>query len=344
MEKAYSFILSKVPDTIDFDFISVKNETIKTIILENISEQSILFKIENAEGFIFEPNQGIIPIKKKVEVKIKIIPNLATVLVANARIILDQKYKKIIRLSSIAKYPYLSINKSNIDFGSIQIGHTKELELIVANNENVPAKFSIERTSTQPGKQPCMFFISNLVGDIPPKSNFLVKILFKPMFPMNNSYETFLLSTKGGNKLMFSCSGSCRPLRTWVGAKSVNFKSVALGNQIKKLFRVYNDSDLPTEFQIYHDNSGAFFFDVTEGIIPAKSNARVNVTFRPYETMIYYQRIFCIIRNHSLFPIDLFGSCHDLLIKTPLLDMKQIEFFRLKELKGLFFNSSDKRY
>ena len=343
MEKAYSFILSKIPDTIDFDFISVKNETIKTLNFENISEQSILFKIENAEGFVFQPNQGIIPIKKKVEIKIKIIPNLANVLVANARIILDQKYTKIIRLSSIAKYPYLSINKSIIDFGSIQIGHTNEQELIVANNENVPAKFSIERTSTQPGKQPCMFFISNLVGDIPPKSNYLIKILFKPMFPMNNSYETFVLSTKGGNKLMFSCSGSCRPLRTWVGAKSVNFKSVPLGNQIKKLFRVYNDSDIPTEFQIYHDNSGAFSFDVTEGVIPAKSNARVNVTFRPYETMIYYQRVFCIIRNHSLFPIDLFGSCHDLLIKMPLLDMKQIEYFRMKELKGLFFNTVDKK-
>ena len=343
MEKVYSYIFSKIPDTIDFDFISVKNETIKTINLENISEQSILFKIENAEGFNFEPNQGIIPIKKKIEIKIKITPNLANVLVANARIILDQKYKKIIRLSSIAKYPYLSINKANIDFGSIQIGHTNEQELIVTNNENVPAKFSIERTSTQPGKQPCMFFISNLVGDIPPKSHFLIKILFKPMFPFNNSYETFLLSTKGGNKLMFSCSGSCRPLTTWVGAKNINFKTVALGNQIKKLFRVYNDSDLPTEFQIYHDNSGAFFFDVTEGIIPAKSNIRVNVTFRPYETMIYYQRIFCLIRNHSLFPIDLFGSCHDLLIKTPLLDMKQIEYFRLKELKGLFFNSNEKK-
>ena len=343
MEKAYSYILSKIPDTIDFDFISVKNETIKHIYLDNISEQSILFKIENAEGFTFEPNQGIIPIKKKIVIKINIIPNLANVLVSKARIILDQKYKKIIRLSSIAKYPYLNINKSIIEFGSIQIGHTNEEELIVTNNENVPANFSIERTSTQPGKQPCMFFISNLVGDIPPKSNFLIKILFKPMFPMNNSYETFLLSTKGGNKLMFSCSGSCSPLRTWVGAKNINFKSVPLGKQITKLFRVYNDSDLPTEFQIYHDNSGAFIFDITEGIIPAKSNARINVTFRPYETIIYYQRVFCLIRNHSLFPIDLFGSCHDLLIKTPLLDIKQIEYFRLKTLKGIFFNSIDKR-
>ena len=188
-----------------------------------------------------------------------------------------------------------------------------------------------------------MFFISNLLGDIPPKSNFLVKILFKPMFPLNNSYETFLLSTKGGNKLIFSCNGTCRPFRTWVGAKNVNFKSVALGNKIKKLFRVYNDSDLPTEFQIYHDNSGAFFFDINEGIIPAKSNVRINATFRPYETMIYYQRVFCLIRNHSLLPIDLFGSCHDLLIKKPLLDMKQIEYFRLKELKGLFFNTVDKK-
>ena len=152
MDKIYSYILSQIPETIDFDFISVKNETIKSIYLENIAEQSILFKIENAEGFIFEPNQGIIPRKKKLEIKIKIIPNLANVLVANARIILDQKYKKIIRLSSIAKYPYLSINKSSIDFGSIQIGHTNEQELIVSNNESVPAKFTIERTSTQPGK------------------------------------------------------------------------------------------------------------------------------------------------------------------------------------------------
>ena len=343
MDQVYSHIFSKIPDTIDFDFISVKNETYKVITLENISTKSILFKIENAEKFIFEPQEGIIPIKKKLDIKVKINPNYATVLIANARIILDQKYTKIIRLSSIAKYPFISINKSNLDFGTVQIGHTKEQELIITNNESVPAKFSIERTSTQPGKHPNMFFISNLSGEIPPNSNYLLKILFKPVFCLNNSYETFSLSTKGGNKLFFSCRGECNPLRTWVGAKCVNFKTVPLGGQLKKLFRIYNESDLPTEFQIYHDNSGVFIFDINEGIIPAKANVRINVTFRPYETMVYYQRIFCLIRNHSLFPIDLFGSCHDLLIKTPLLDMKQIEYFRFKELKGIYFNDDKKK-
>ena len=343
MDKAYSHIFSKIPETIDFDFISVKNESYKTITLENISQKSILYKIENAEGFIFEPNQGIIPIKKKVDLKIKINPNYATVLIANARIILDQKYTKIIRLSSIAKYPFISINKNQLDFGSVQIGHVKEQELIITNNESVPAKFTIERTSSQPGNQPCMFYISNLTGEIPPKSNYLLKILFKPIFCLNKSYETFLLSTRGGNKLNFSCRGSCHSLSTWIGTKSVNFKTVPLGNQMKKLFRIYNDSDLPTEFQIYHDNSGVFIFDVNEGIIQAKSNVRINVTFRPYETMVYYQRVFCLIRNHSLFPIDLFGSCHDLLIKTPLLDLKKIEFFRLKEIKGIYFSDDKKK-
>ncbi len=42
-----------------------------------------------------------------------------------------------------------------------------------------------------------------------------------------------------------------------------------------------------------------------------------------------------------LFSIDLFGSCHNLLTKTPLIDFSQIEMFRYKELKGVFFNNKN---
>ena len=342
MDKICTNILSAIPDTIDFDFISIKTETMKSIYLNNFSEQNILFKIENAESFIFEPSGGIIPKKKKLEIKIKINPNLARVLVSNARIILENKYHKIIKMSYVAKYPFLHINKQHLEFGSVQIGKSIEKELILSNLESVPAQFTIEQKSIQPGKQPCIFYISDLSGNIPPKSNFLLKILYKPIFPLMNSHEIFCISTKGGNKLTFECKGTCRPLKTWVGTKCVNFKTVALGSQMKKLFRIYNDSDSPTEFQIYHDNSGAFFFDITEGIIPAKSNIRINATFRPYETIRYYQRIFCFIKNHVVFPIDLFGSCHNLLTKTPLMDYNKIELFRYKELKGVYFSRDAK--
>ena len=70
----------------------------------------------------------------------------------------------------------------------------------------------------------------------------------------------FCLSKKGGNKIIFACKGSCKPLKTWVGAKCVNFNTSPLGGQMKKLFRIYNDSNLPIELKIYHDNSDAFNF------------------------------------------------------------------------------------
>ena len=343
MEKICQNILSPIPDTIDYDFISIKTQTTKSIFLNNVSTQNILFNIENAECFTFEPSGGIIPRKKKLEIKIKINPDLARVLVSNARIVLENKYHKIIKLSYVAKYPFLHINKQHLEFGSVQIGKTLEKELIISNYEAVPAQFTIEHKSTQPGKQPCIFYISDLSGNIPPKSNFLLKVLYKPIFPSINSHEIFCISTKGGNKLTFECKGSCRPLKTWVGTKCVNFKTVALGSQMKKMFRIYNDSDSTTEFQIYHDNSGAFSFDITEGNIPAKSNIRINTTFRPFETIIYYQRVFCFIKNHMIFPIDLFGSCHNLLTKTPLMDYGKIEMFRYKELKGFYFSKDNNK-
>ena len=79
MEKIYASILSTIPDCLDFDFITVKTETVKHIYLDNISDQNILFNIENAEGFIFEPSNGIIAKNKKLDIQIKIKPNLAKV-------------------------------------------------------------------------------------------------------------------------------------------------------------------------------------------------------------------------------------------------------------------------
>ena len=125
MEEIYKYMLDQIPNSIDFNFITVKYETTKSFILDNISNSSILFSIENAEGFIFEPSNGVIPKQRKMEIKIKISPDYANVLVANAKITLDNKINKIIKMSSIGKYPYLHLSKYQLDFGNVQIGHSK---------------------------------------------------------------------------------------------------------------------------------------------------------------------------------------------------------------------------
>ncbi len=161
MEKVYAHMLSLIPDSVDFDFISVKTNSTRKIYLDNTADISIIFQIENAEGFIFEPNKGVVPKNSKLEINVKINPNLAEVLVGNAKITLDNKISKIIKMSCIGKYARLQLNKFDFDFGIVQIGNSVELDVIVINDENVSANFIIEKTSVQPGKNPECFFLSD---------------------------------------------------------------------------------------------------------------------------------------------------------------------------------------
>lgn len=340
MDKYYQQILDSIPESIDFNFITVKNESVRSLFLDNQSNMSILFTIENGEGYTFEPSSGVVQRHRKQEIKIKITPESAIVLVANAKITLDDKVSKIMKISSISKYPYLTINKSSLDFGVIQIGKYTIQELVINNTESVPARFTISKHSEQPGKHPEVFYLSATKGEIPPYSAFLLKIKYVTFFPAINSFETYTLKTIGGNVLRFSCSGSCLSLSTYLNAKCVNFKSVPLGGQMTKLIRVYNDSDQETDYQIFHNNDGAFKINKTEGTIKAHTNMRINITFRPYETITYYERVFCLIKNHMLISLDLYGSCHDLLNKSPLIEQKFIDIFRYKILNGLYFNKS----
>lgn len=56
----YKEILNSIPESIDFNFIPVKAVSTKQIILTNSYETSIYFKITNAEGYSFRPNEGIL--------------------------------------------------------------------------------------------------------------------------------------------------------------------------------------------------------------------------------------------------------------------------------------------
>ena len=339
MDKNYEKILEKVPESIDFSFITVKNETVRSFYLDNPTENSILFKIDNTDIYIFEPKQGVITKKHRIEIKVKIIPDSATVLIANSMITLDEKYSKIIKLSSIAKYPYLRISKNILDFGNVLIGKTREMELIINNPEKLPAKFIIAKKKAFEGKTADQFFLSHYKGEVPPGGSFLIKVKYLTVYPNYFSYETFDIRTKGGNKNRFSCLGNCLALSTHINYKNVNFGSIDLMASKTIMIRVFNESEEPTAFQFFYNNDGAFTIHVTQGLIEAKSNVRVNITFKPKETMIYYDRVFCLVKNHLLIALDLFGSCHDLLNKTKCLEQKHIDIFRYKITKGFYFSS-----
>ena len=336
----YNEILNSVPESIDFNFIPAKQVSSKILTLSNSYEISIYFKISNAEGYIFKPNEGIISKNKPITIEVSIEPITASVIVANAQISLDKRINKIFKLSCVSKYPYLTLNRNHFDLGIIEYGKSSFGEIIINNSEPVTGKFTIIQTSAQPGKHPKIFKLSTLKGEVPPQNSFLVKINFTPFFPKSTSYETYELRTTGGNVVKFSLTGGCTPLKIFLNAKHINFNTIELGSSVTKLIRIYNESDLETDYQILHTNGSSVFFikeNEIQGTIRPHTNLRVNVTFKPNQTSLFYERVYILARNHAVFPLDLYGSCHDLLNKTLLLNQKYIDTFRNKLLVGEFF-------
>lgn len=57
-----------------------------------------------------------------------------------------------------------------------------------------------------------------------------------------------------------------------------------------------------------------------EGIANGRSATRIIVEFKPNKTVNFYERVFCIVRNHEIMYVDLIGTCYDILTKPiPLL-------------------------
>ena len=105
---------------------------------------------------------------------------------------------------------------------------------------------------------------------------------------------------------------------------------------------ICNDSDLPTTFQFFTDDKNVYSFSKIEGVVNAKSQTRIIVTFTPQATTNYYERIFCVVRNHSVLYVDLIGTCYDILTKPVPLMQRHIDIFRHTVIMGMHNKSRGK--
>ena len=51
--------------------------------------------------------------------------------------------------------------------------------------------------------------------------------------------------------------------------------------------------------------------------------------------MSYYERVFCVVRNHVCLYVDLIGTCFDILEKPMPLMQRHIDIFRHKVIMGV---------
>jgi hypothetical protein len=85
---------------------------------------------------------------------------------------------KVLKLSAIGKYPFLTINHEKFDFETLLVGKVSEKDVILKNNSLVPAEFNVEKVNDD-GKDPS-FSIDNYSGIVPPNASFKITVKFVP--------------------------------------------------------------------------------------------------------------------------------------------------------------------
>lgn len=204
--------------------------------------------------------------------------------------------QKVLKMSAIGKYPFLTVSTTSIDFDTILIGKVDSKTITVKNNSLVSGQFTIEKAHDD-GKDPS-FSLDYYSGDVPPNSLFAITVKYVPSLVGTVSCAKYKLKTVGGNEAEFSVKGYAEGVTTSLSNKSVHFGEVQIGQTTNRLLNIVNDSDLPTQFQFMNDKKNIFSFSKIEGVVNAHSSTRIIINFTPTETVNYYERIFCMVRNH----------------------------------------------
>ena len=128
--------------------------------------------------------------------------------------------------------------------------------------------------------------------------------------------------------------GSARRFNVHFSTNSINFGEIKLEHSCTKVLTITNESDLETDFEFYTDSGNIFGFNDIRGRIGGNSYRKVVIEFRPRNTIAYYQRVYCLVRHHVLFYVDLIGTCYDLLIRPVPLLQTHVDSFRRRVVEG----------
>ena len=278
---------------------------------------------------------GALAPKQKKEITISFKTGEAKVIIASivVKVTADgNEMSKVLKLSAIGKYPFVTLDSQAFDFENLLVGKTASQVFNLQNSSLVPTRYTIEKVNDD-GKDNAIQ-VDHTQGELTPGSITKVTVTYTPQLAGVKSYCLFKVSAFGGNQIEFSCRGEADGYSVELSSKTVHFGEVQAQQTTNRLLNVVNDSDLPTSFQFFTDKSNLFSISMTEGVVKAHASQRIIITFSPQRTGNYYERIFCLVKNHKVLYVDLLGTCYDVLTKPIPLSQRHIDTYRHKVIMG----------
>jgi hypothetical protein len=111
-----------------------------TIFNPNAKPLNYLFKFTE---FVVSPSKGVLMPNTYSSFRIEFKTTQASVTVGTVILEVEGEEQRVFKLSAVGKYPYISANASELDFGNVLVTKSISKELVLKNNSEVPAEFSI---------------------------------------------------------------------------------------------------------------------------------------------------------------------------------------------------------
>ena len=112
---------------------------------------------------------------------------------------------KMLKLSAIGKYPFITLDQHSFDFENLLVGKTASQIFNLQNNSNVPTDYTVEKV-TDDGKDTAIQ-VDHSNGLINPGEIIKVTVNYTPQIAGVTSQTLFKVSAFGGNQIEFSCKG-----------------------------------------------------------------------------------------------------------------------------------------
>lgn len=116
-----------------------------TIFNPNARPLNYLFRFTE---FAVTPSKGLLMPNSYSSFRIEFTTPTASVTVGTVVLEVEGEPQRVIKLSAVGKYPYLSASTSDLDFGSVLVTKAATREVVIKNSSEVAGEFSIGRSGS----------------------------------------------------------------------------------------------------------------------------------------------------------------------------------------------------
>ena len=329
-------LIITTPFGLDMGYCPTQQTTSVIFQLTNAGEVDAPFRWQQAQPFVIEPSEGVIPVGQSWNIRVSIFPTDASVFVAAVTCIVGEGVHAIIsdpiittRISAIGKYTYIVLSESVVDFGEVLSGNSADStkkEIILKNNSVVPAEYELVRHESDTDE---VFEISPRAGVLPPQSQVPIIVMYSALASGCYSLDRYTFRTPGGCQTMLTCQGTSLPsiisaykdTETGISlngpiespegspGNAINFRDIEIGKTETRIMFLKNDSKKDAAFNILCGATGIFQVAPLQGVIPALSQAfPIKFTFSPPRPINYCRRVFVLIGDNVPIFYDIMGS------------------------------------